>query len=61
MHGRHCGTVTRRICPRERELLRSAELGDQPFEGLAQVSHGSLAGITLTIGADTRTQLGGSV
>ena len=42
---------------RERELLRRAELGDQPFKRLAQVSHSSFAGITLTVRAYAGTQL----
>jgi hypothetical protein len=36
-----------------RELLRCTKLGDQPFKRLAQVSHGSLGGITLTVSART--------
>ena len=42
---------------RERELLWCAKLGDQPFKRLAQVSHGSLAGITFAVSARTGTQL----
>jgi hypothetical protein len=40
---------------RERELLRCAKLGDQPFKRLARVSHGSLASITLTVSTHTGT------
>ena len=41
----------------EREFLRCAKLGDQPFKRLAQVSHSILAGIAFTVGAHTGTQL----
>ena len=41
----------------ERELRRCAKLGDQPFKRLAQVSHSSFTGITLTVGAHAGTQL----
>lgn len=33
------------------------KLGDQPFECLAQISHGGLGGIAFTVRAHARTQL----
>ncbi len=42
---------------REREFLRRAKLGDQPFKRLPQVRHSSFAGITLTVSASAGTQL----
>src|SRR5208282_6916086 len=51
------GRVASGHVDRERELLRRAKLGDQPFKRLTQVGHGGLGGITVTVRAYARTQL----